>query len=363
MRLERLELFRFPVPFKVVFRHASAARRSAENLIVAAHSACGRVGYGEGCPRRYVTGEDVAGAAAFVRRMAPSLLAAVGDLDSLRAWIARQGAAIDANPAAFAAVELALLDLIGRVEGLPLERLLGLPPLHGAFRYTAVLGDLPYPAFLWQRWRYRRAGFRDFKLKLSGRLARDRRRLRRLDRPRVDANNLWTRADDAIAHLAGASLAALEEPLAVGDLDGCRQVAAALGTRIVLDESLVRLEQLDLLRDRERWIVSVRVSKMGGVLRSLAVTQAAAERGLPVIVGAQVGETGLLTRAALPVMQAAGANLLASEGAFGTHLLSEDLTTESLRFGRGGLLQVAAWPALQAPGLGLAVRREALLAV
>jgi len=362
MRLERLELFRFPVPFKVVFRHASAARRSAENLIVAAHSACGRVGYGEGCPRGYVTGESVDGALAFVRAALPSLLASVSDLDSLVAWTDRHRGAIDANPAAFAAVETALLDLLGKVRERPLEALLGLPPLDGAFRYTAVLGDLPLPAFLWQRHRYRREGFADFKLKLSGRAARDRRRIAWLPRPRVDANNLWRRPEDAIAALDGAALAAVEEPLAVGDLDGCRRVAAALGCRVVLDESLLRTEQLDRLDDAERWIANVRVSKMGGVLRSLAVARRAAERGIPVIVGAQVGETSLLTRAGLAVMQAAGANLLASEGAFGTHLLSEDLTAASLTFGRGGRLDTAAWPCLQAPGLGLPIRREALVA-
>ena len=59
MRIERLEVFRFPIPFKVVFRHSSASRAQAENVIVAAYSDCGRVGYGEGCPRSYVTGEMV----------------------------------------------------------------------------------------------------------------------------------------------------------------------------------------------------------------------------------------------------------------------------------------------------------------
>ena len=59
MRIQRLEVSSFPVPFRAVFRHASASRAQAENLIVAAYSDCGKVGYGEGCPRRYVTGETV----------------------------------------------------------------------------------------------------------------------------------------------------------------------------------------------------------------------------------------------------------------------------------------------------------------
>ncbi len=50
MRISRFSVFTFPVPFKVVFRHASASRDRAGNLIVAAHAEDGRVDYGEGCP-------------------------------------------------------------------------------------------------------------------------------------------------------------------------------------------------------------------------------------------------------------------------------------------------------------------------
>lgn len=368
MRIERLEVFTFPVPFRTAFRHASASRRRAENLVVAAHSACGRSGYGEGCPRPYVTGETVDGGAAFLTAIAASLRDEVRDLASLRAWIEAQRGEIDANPAVFAAVELALLDLLGKVEGRPLEALLGLPPLGAPLRYSAVLGDAPMPVFLWQLHRYRRDGFADFKLKLSGRLPRDRRRARHLrgtERLRVDANNFWRRAEDAIAHLRGLDgpLAAVEEPLAAGDIAGFTEIGAALDARIVLDESLLRLAQLEALPTPERWIANLRVSKLGGLLRSLQMAERAAARGVAVIVGAQVGETSLLTRAGLALMQAAGSNLLAAEGAFGTHLLARDLTSPCLMFGGGGVLDPAAWPALRQPGLGLTVDREALVPV
>ncbi len=60
---------------------------------------------------------------------------------------------------------------------------------------------------------------------------------------------------------------------------------------------------------------------MGGLLRSLNVAEAARRRGIPIVVGAQVGETSVLTRAALVVARSAGDRLLAQEGAFGTYLL------------------------------------------
>ena len=370
MRIQWLEVSSFPVPFRAVFRHASASRAQAENLIVAACSDSGNVGYGEGCPRQYVTGETVDGGAAFIREHAHSIIENVTDVESLRAWIDAHREAIDRNPAAFCAIEISMLDLMGRTAAVSVEELLGMPRLTGRFPYSAVLGDSPYLVYWWQLRRYWKRGFRDFKVKVSDDLERDRRKLRlfgsRKDpqlRVRLDANNLWASADECIRHVSSLpqKVYAIEEPLREGDLAGFQRVGKECGARIILDESLLRAEQLDTLQDPERWIANLRVSKMGGIIRSLAVAQRAATLGLGVIVGAQVGETSILTRAGLTVMHAARSNLVASEGAFGTHLLHHDLTSESLMFGYGGVLAVEQAGVGGRPGLGLDVRAEQLV--
>jgi hypothetical protein len=75
--------------------------------------------------------------------------------------------------------------------------------------------------------------------------------------------------------------------------------------------------------------------------------------GLGVIVGAQLGETSLLTRAALPLVRAAGSSIVAQEGAFGTRLLTRDVCDPPLMFGPGGMLRVADFPRLGLPGFGI----------
>jgi hypothetical protein len=60
--------------------------------------------------------------------------------------------------------------------------------------------------------------------------------------------------------------------------------------------------------------------------------------GIRVIVGAQVGETSLLTRAALPLAQALEDQLVAMEGGYGTLLLESDLVEKPLMFGQNGQL-------------------------
>ena len=181
MRIVRISVFSFPVPFKVVFRHASASRDRAENLIVAAYANDGSVGYGEGCPRDYVTGETTTSGLDFIRRHADSLVAEVWDLERLRAWIVDHADDIDRNPAAFCAVETALLDLFGRLSGKSIEELVEVPRPRTAFKYSAVLGNAPHLAYLWQLRRYRRRGFDDFKIKLSGDARRDGRKLGALE--------------------------------------------------------------------------------------------------------------------------------------------------------------------------------------
>ena len=98
----------------------------------------------------------------------------------------------------------------------------------------------------------------------------------------MDANNLWSSAPDCIHHLTSlpGQAFAIEEPLAVGDLRGFRAVGEASSMRVVLDESLLRAEQLEALPDPERWIVNLRVSKMGGILRSIDVAKHAARLGI-----------------------------------------------------------------------------------
>ncbi len=354
----------FPVAFRWRFSHASASRDTAENVILGLGPS-DRRSYGEACPRSYVTGETRESVVAFLEEWADALAGDLGSLEALRGWMDANRTLIDANPAAFGALELALLDSFGREQGRNLEALLGGARRGGTFRYSAVLGAGGYPGFFAQALAYRMAGLFDVKMKL----ARDPKRnlakalwLRRLFgrrlRLRVDANNLWRDPQACIAQLAPLAphIWAVEEPLAPGDLEGCRALRAALGLKIILDESLCRLRQLDdLSADPEAWVLNLRVSKMGGILRALEIGEAAAARGLSVIVGAHVGETSLLTRAALAVAACLPDAPLAMEGAFGTRLLKSDLVAKPIMFGRGGLLAADAQPWAERPGNGLPI--------
>ena len=127
------------------------------------------------------------------------------------------------------------------------------------------------------------------------------------------------------------------------------------GVTVIADESLVTLnDAASLIRMEACDVFNIRVSKCGGLLASNHIAQVGLDAGIQVQVGAQVGETSLLS--------AAGRHLAAHlpgveyvEGSFGTHLLSEDISPEPVMFGyegRGDLLL--------GEGLGVKVDDEAL---
>ncbi|HSF17007.1 MAG TPA: enolase C-terminal domain-like protein [Vicinamibacteria bacterium] len=362
MPIKELEIYRLDIPFTISFKHSSAERTRTQSLWVEA-AGDGLVGRGEGCPREYVTNESTATAAAFFAEHRRAVRQEIDSFEGLVSWERQHAAEIDENPAAWCAIELALIDWLARRDGVPVEDVLSLPRLDGTYRYTAVVGDSGMDSFRATTERYRDFGFADFKLKLSGDVVHDRQKIRWLHeleieglRVRVDANNLWNRVEEAAEHLTALESAFLgvEEPLEANDLVGLRRLADETGCRMILDESLLREEQITRLEDDpHHWIINLRVSKMGGLLRSLAVARRAREASIPVIVGAQVGETSLLTRAGLAAARCAGDNLLAQEGAFGTLLLESDVADPPLMFGAGGLLDAGSLDLGAKPGWGL----------
>ena len=170
---------------------------------------------------------------------------------------------------------------------------------------------------------------------------------------RFDANNLWNDPDRAITYLREMDypIFALEAPLAARSYDSFRKVRLVLGTPIVLDESFSKMGDFDSLEgDAKNWIINLRVSKMGGIVRSLAIAERARELRIKLIIGAQVGEPSLLTRAALAIANNHRDQVMAQEGAFGTHLLKWDICDPPIMFSRGGVLKgsdVCAYPEIR----------------
>jgi len=258
--------------------------------------------------------------------------------------------------AAWAAVDLALLDAFGKALEIPvrLDTQEILPP---DFRYS-VVSSASRGFKAWQSFTlYRLMGFRQAKLKIESdsavATARLARRImgRRCDL-RVDANMAWnvSQAITSMHQLAHYGIHSFEQPLPADDIDGLSTLVRKTGLGVMVDESLNDADSLNTLIDRQACTaINARVSKCGGLVATYNRCRRALDAGLTVQVGAQVGETSLLSAAQL-ILIAAVRKVTYGEGCFGHYLLREDPFTPLVQFSRGGRP-----PALPA-GAGLGVR-------
>ena len=350
------------IPFRESFKHSSFKRSETETVLSIIKSE-DITGYGEGCPRKYVTNETIESSLSFLKENNTNWLK-LNNLEDLVNWVTLNRELVDKNPAAFCSFELALLDLISRKNKKSPEIIIGLKELDYNFRYTAVLGILGREQFTSQVKRYLKIGFNDFKIKLSGKYQLDKDNIRHLNttitnsKIRLDANNLWINWRSAADYInkLDFDFVGVEEPLRRGDFQGMQKFANSTNTPVIVDESFLRLEHLDHIKSGPKnWVINLRISKMGGILRSIEIANQAKRLGLPLIIGAQVGETSILSRAALSIANHYRDLVIAQEGAFGTYLLERDITDDPIIFGKNGVLESSSI-ANNGNGWGIKVR-------
>jgi len=357
------------LPFRFSFGHALAERNSSTNVYVKVTLDDGTVGYGEGVPRGYVTGETAQAALTAVsQRYGPALvdqeLTGPDDVAGLLDGVAAtQPAESDGPPgAAWCALELALLDAAGRLFGLPVSHWLG-PVRAPVLTYDAVLPFSSSSAVVPLAMLIRGLGITQVKLKVGRDLGADVDRLRLLRNVlgadadvRVDANCAWTveQALLSIEALRQYGISAVEQPLAADDLAGLQRLTAECPELIIVDESLRTIAEAQALVDAKACdAFNIRVSKCGGLRMSMRIAEIAGDAGLSVVVGAQVGESGLLSAAGRHLAACVAPRYL--EGSAGRLLLREDITRERVLPGRAGRARPHA-----GAGLGVTVRADVL---
>lgn len=362
-----VEVLTAELPFRFSFGHALAERRSSTNVFVKVTLSDGTIGFGEGIPRHYVTGETVEGAvSALCDRHVPALIGCkLADPETVPALLAElaTSAPRPALPgAAWCALELALLDAAGRCFDLPAQHWLG-PVRAPVLSYDAVIPfsgsrALGPVALLVRMLRIPRV-----KVKVGVDLDHDLHRLRLLRRVlggdvdlRVDANCAWTveQALSAIDRMRPYRISLVEQPVAADDLDGLCRLTATCPELIAVDESLRTVDEAkDLVAAKACDAFNIRVSKCGGLLASMRIAALAADAGLTCIVGAQVGESGILSAAGRHLAACIAPRYL--EGSAGRLLLDEDITRERVLPGWGGRARPHA-----GPGLGVSVDEDVL---
>ncbi|MGW2634886.1 mandelate racemase/muconate lactonizing enzyme family protein [Streptomyces chattanoogensis] len=204
----------------------------------------------------------------------------------------------DAPPAVTAAVEAALLDLVGKRADTPVHRLLGTPEAPRAAT-ARTLGITSRREAAEQAGRLARQGFTVLKIKAGAPDPED-----DLDRVRavrdaapharllLDPNGAWTPSLAAalLPRYADLGVEAVEQPIAPGD----PEVLAGLATRsplpVIADEDAVGIEDARRLAGRVQGI-NVKLAKCGGVGTALRIAALIAGSGTELMLGCLTAST------------------------------------------------------------------------
>ena len=364
MRLESAELIVVEIPMRFSVSHTLATRKTARNLILRLTTEEGEVGWGECCPRDYVTGETIESCVrdiseTFVPDIAGQEFQSFNELSECLEGILKPLGRD--RQAAFCAVELALLDLAGKTFGHSAGVVVG-PLCHETVKYSGVIAtDDPAKVSKYAQMmklfqvdavKVKTGG--DLETNVS--LLKTAREILGADVSlRIDANAAWD-ADEAIRQLkilAQYHLQGVEQPVRADDIDGMRTVTAARVVPVVADESLCSFEDAQNLGENSGCdIFNLRISKCGGLLNSKRIYELAHDHGLRCQMGAQVGEFSILSAAGRQFATRAP-DLIWLEGSYGTILLEDDIADPVISVG-----PMSTASALTGDGLGVNVLQE-----
>jgi muconate cycloisomerase len=359
MKLTQFEIITVDIPMRQSVRHALAERNVARNILVAAHDEAGNVGWGECCPRPYVTGETIDSVKQdLTTTILPQLLG--HKLNSFEQTSAVLVPLLDSmarnQQAAFCAAELAVLDLAGKHYNTSAGMVLG-PVQTPQVRYSGVIATDDIESVKQNAAFMAKFGVGDVKVKVGASLESNleilttaRAILGDKVTLRIDANCAWSATEtiEQLTAMDAFSLTGVEQPVPGEDIEGMRAVTAAKLVPVVADESLCSLEDArTLIREQACDIFNVRISKCGGLINAGRIDRLARDAGLACQLGAQVGEAGILSAAGRHyATRSQGVRWC--EGSYGQLLLEEDITEPDVTVGPGGMA-----PALEADGMGV----------
>ncbi|MBX9828871.1 MAG: hypothetical protein K2Y27_28265 [Xanthobacteraceae bacterium] len=359
LTIRRVDAIPVALPLKAPMKMAGETITAAQNILVRIEASDGTVGWGEAASAPTMTGDTLGGLTAAVRdHLAPRLVG-----QDARQWSAlRSGLhrALLGNGGAHSAVEMAVLDLIGRASG---KRLIDLvaKARREAVKPMWLLGNKTAEEDVAEAHVRQQEGFDFFKLKIGVKpLAKEiaiafavREALPKTPLC-ADANCGLTLADARryAERTRKARLMFVEQPLAYDDFAGLRKLTRATKVPIGVDEAIHSFADIVSSARAGASGVSLKLIKLGGITAAVEAGKLCQKLRLSVNIAAKIAESSISSAAALHL---ACAVPKADWGVSLTHFyLADDIVKRPLPLKNG----LVALPS--DPGLGIEVDEAAV---
>lgn len=303
MQITHVEVIRQTVKLHKVFKISFATVSQVETLIVKVETDAGVTGYGECNPFEPVTGESIATETVALTAFAAALKGA--DPTCIEHVHEVMDTVMLGHTAAKAGLDMACYDILGKVAGLPVYKLLGGTSNTLTSDVTIGIESPDVMAADAKAWVAK--GFRELKIKCGIDDAHDLAAIRAIRKAvgpdidlRIDANQAWTpkRAARMMTAL-GDSVSAVEQPLPAGDLAAMPALRPLIAQEVMLDESVH--DARDAMRAvtiGATDIINIKLQKSAGLYGAQQINAVAEAAGVACMLGCMV-ETRLgLTAAA-----------------------------------------------------------------
>lgn len=352
--ISQIEIFKVNIPFKYSFKHSLKSRSDSESIFVKVILDNGLTGFGESLPRSYVTGNTQDSVFKVLSNYAKKLIGSrLNDGDGAVNLIKNLE---DIEGEARCAIEIALLDALGKVCSKPISAFLG-EVVNIEFVYSLIVpnASLFTTALICAFAKIQ--GYKFIKVKVGSGNDVARVRLCRSILPnadiRIDANGSWGSSQIALGmmqRLRPYKISCIEQPTPKGNFDALQEISDFCSEPVIADESLcTREDALTLAQSRACDIFNIRLAKCGGIFRSLDIIKIAHDYEMSFQIGCLVGESGILSAAARHLASVIK-NIRYFEGSYSRFLLKEDVIEEDLTPRRG------IGYALNRSGLGITVK-------
>ncbi len=364
MKITKIELSHISIPFAEPYKLSKTygTLHEAHAVIFKVLTDEGIVGLGEADPMSPFTAETPASVMTVTRDLiAPRLIGQ--DPTQIAMVESTLDDIVDGNLTARGAVNMALYDIIGKTNDIPIHTLLGglrhdkLPLLFGVGSGTPEETIAVIEAQI-------KTGCRCFMVKMGALPIAD--EVKRVIAVKeqfgdqisiiIDANQGWDVAE-AMAFIDGINgyqTDLIEQPIKRGDIEGLKLIHEHSSFLLSADESMTTVsDAATLIREKAVDVFSIKISKNGGLDKSRQIAQMADGFGLKCLMNSML-EFGI-TQAASLQLGCTLSNLIDIGHAYGSVLrMSDDITD----FGQNISEAVVTVPA--ASGLGVTLDEEKL---
>ncbi len=368
VKIKKINTYSISLPLRGNFSHARSSGDCANNIVVEVIVDDGKTrGYGEGAPRTYATGESQRDAVRYVDSLIrkDDFPWELEDVSQLWSFIDDLSGGKQHN-SAICAVEMAILDALGKSEGRYIAEYLPMEFYIDRVIYGAAIPLAGKERVMEMCALIRSMGIRHLRIKMDDNFERNRETIEAVSSVfgndceiRIDPNGIWNRvvAFEHLPLLEQHKVNVVEEPME-SDSPGFKEFSEAvrsMGITMMACQSAPGLEDVEkIVGEGYYQMVNVKLSRSGGFRRALKIIDFLRSKDIGFQIGCNLGESGILSSAGRALCLISG-DAAYYDGSYDSFILKENVTTQNISFGPGG----EAGP-LEGPGLGVEVDREKL---